>query len=151
LEKKSGRVAVIVRALYGLKSSGAAWHTFFAQSLTDLGFVPCKEADPDVWRRVSRRKQEDNSQYYEYILVYVDDCLIVSEEPKVILSRLEDDYKYRLKDVGPPTRFLGAIIGRTTLEDGFETWYISAESYLEKAIKAIEERFGKLDTLFSSR
>jgi Reverse transcriptase (RNA-dependent DNA polymerase) len=40
--EEAGRVAVIVRALYGLKSSGVAWHAFFAQSLTDLGFISTK-------------------------------------------------------------------------------------------------------------
>ena len=44
-----GKIALIVRALYGLKGSGAAWHTHFAQHLSDLGFIPCK-SDPDVWR-----------------------------------------------------------------------------------------------------
>jgi Reverse transcriptase (RNA-dependent DNA polymerase) len=39
--EEAGQVAVIVRALYGLKSSGAAWHAFFAQSLCDLGFTSC--------------------------------------------------------------------------------------------------------------
>jgi Reverse transcriptase (RNA-dependent DNA polymerase) len=34
-------VAVIVRELYGLKSSGAAWHACFAQLLVDLGFIFC--------------------------------------------------------------------------------------------------------------
>jgi Reverse transcriptase (RNA-dependent DNA polymerase) len=43
-------VALIVRALYGLKSSGAAWHDFVAQSLTDLGFISCK-SNPDAWYR----------------------------------------------------------------------------------------------------
>jgi hypothetical protein len=33
-----GRVAVITRALYGLKSSGAAWRNLFAGALSDVGF-----------------------------------------------------------------------------------------------------------------
>jgi hypothetical protein len=89
----------------------------------------------------------DGTKFYEYILVYVDDCLVVGTNPKEVLNLLESDYKYRLKDVGPPTRFLGARIGTVTLE-GQDTWFISAEAYLEKAIATIEERFGKLDTLF---
>jgi Reverse transcriptase (RNA-dependent DNA polymerase) len=38
---EAGRVAIIVRALYGLKSSGTALHAFLAQSLLDLGFHSC--------------------------------------------------------------------------------------------------------------
>jgi hypothetical protein len=40
---------VLPSLLYGLKTSGAAWHAFFAQSLHDLSFTPCC-SDPDVWR-----------------------------------------------------------------------------------------------------
>jgi hypothetical protein len=43
-----GRFAVNCRALYGLKSSGAAWHSSFAGTLNDLGFTSSL-ADPDVW------------------------------------------------------------------------------------------------------
>jgi hypothetical protein len=79
--------------------------------------------------------------------VYVDDCLIVSENPKAILKCLETEFKYRLKDVGPPARFLGAKIEKVAL---FVTiyWMISEESYLEKAMTSVEKTFGKLDTLF---
>jgi hypothetical protein len=33
--------------------------------------------------------------------------------------------------------------------NGQDLWYISAESYLEKVIMAVEARFVKLDTLFT--
>ena len=36
-----GRPAFIVRALYGLKSSGARWHDHMASSLRSLKFVGC--------------------------------------------------------------------------------------------------------------
>ncbi len=142
----AGRIAKIVRALYGLKSSGAAWHTHFAQSLTDLGFKPTR-ADPDVWLRPQTR--QDNSKYYEYFLVYVDDCLVISENPQSILDSLHSDYNYRLKDVHPPTRFLGAQIDKIGI-DGQDYWYISAELYLSKVLPTIEERFGKLERLFAT-
>jgi hypothetical protein len=81
------------------------------------------------------------------VLVYVDDLLVISERPEEILTRLSEEQRYRLKDVGTPTRFLGAKIGKKTF-DGLEYWYLSAEAYLEKALNTVEERFGKLDTLF---
>ena len=140
-----GKTVIIVRALYGLKSSGAAWRSHFAQSLRDLGFESCL-ADPDVWRRSAVKK--DGSKYYEYVLVYVDNQLTVSENPQEIINALKGEpFKYEMKDIGEPTRYLGATIGKYELED-FVTWYISAEDYLEKAIPNIEERFGKLETLF---
>jgi Reverse transcriptase (RNA-dependent DNA polymerase) len=140
---EAGRLATIVRALYGLKSSGAAWHNHFAQSLNDLNFLSCR-SDPDVWRRAASKP--DGTTYYEYILVYVDDCLIVSLDPQTILNTLQDEYKYRLKDVGPPKRFLGADIGQRKI-GGVDRWFISAETYLKKSFIAIEALFrGHIDT-----
>jgi Reverse transcriptase (RNA-dependent DNA polymerase) len=110
---ESNRVAILVRALYGLKSSGAAWHACFAQSLFDLGFVSC-QSDPDIWRRGATKK--DGLKYFEYVLVYVDDLLVISEEPDGILEPLSEEYKYRLKDVGTPTCFLGAKIGKKSVD-----------------------------------
>ena len=39
---------LVVRALYRLKSSGAAFRAFLAETLYDLGYRPSM-ADPDVW------------------------------------------------------------------------------------------------------
>ncbi len=140
-----GKMVIIVRALYGLKSSGAAWRAHFAKSLEDLGFFPCY-ADMDVWRRPAERK--DKTPYYEYILVYVDDQLTISEDPKNITDALQaPPFNYELKGVGPPTRYLGVTIGDYMLGT-YKTKYLSAEGYLEKAIPTIEERFGNLSELF---
>ena len=46
----AGKQAVIVRALYGLKSSGAAFRNHLAECMRHLGYIPC-EADPDLWMK----------------------------------------------------------------------------------------------------
>ena len=33
-----GKTAIIVRALYGLRTSGAAWRHHFAEAISDMGF-----------------------------------------------------------------------------------------------------------------
>jgi hypothetical protein len=43
-----GRTMLIVRVLYGLKSSSAAWYEHFANTLFNMNFKPFY-ADPDVW------------------------------------------------------------------------------------------------------
>ncbi len=47
-QEYQGRSVLIMRALYGLKSSGAAWRAHLANTLHQLGFSLCL-ADPDVW------------------------------------------------------------------------------------------------------
>ena len=49
---ESGCIMIVVRALYGLKSSGAAFRALLAETLYDLDYLPTK-ADPDVWIRLA--------------------------------------------------------------------------------------------------
>jgi Reverse transcriptase (RNA-dependent DNA polymerase) len=86
-DQNIGRKAIIVRALYGLKSSGAAWRACLAEVLRDqLGFQPCR-ANNDVWFRPAQRP--DGTRYYEYVLVYTDNILCLSCDPKSILCQLD--------------------------------------------------------------
>jgi Reverse transcriptase (RNA-dependent DNA polymerase) len=87
--ESAGRIAVIVKALYGLKSSGFAWRSHLAETLSSLGFTMCV-ADNDVWMRAATRK--DGTEYYEYVLVYTDDLLCISTNPMQILTCLDQHY-----------------------------------------------------------
>ena len=64
---------IVVRALYGLKSSGAAFRAFLANTVYDVGYTPFKD-DPDIWLRPAVKP--DGFEYYKMILFYVDDVLI---------------------------------------------------------------------------
>jgi Reverse transcriptase (RNA-dependent DNA polymerase) len=67
-----GRPCMIVRALYGLKSSGARWHDHMAQTLRDLAYKTCV-ADHDVWMKP--KVKPTGEEYWEYVLIYSDDIL----------------------------------------------------------------------------
>lgn len=63
--------------------------------------------DADVWLRPSTKS--DTFQYYEYVLFYVDDLLVLSNKAPSIMQALEDCY--RLKDgYAKPTWYLGAEV-----------------------------------------
>ena len=47
---EQGRVFIIARALYGLKSASASFRSFMAKKLDEIGFKSIP-ADPDVWIR----------------------------------------------------------------------------------------------------
>ena len=143
-----GKVLILVRALYGLKSAGAAYRHHFAQTLTDLGFESCY-GDADVWRRAATKPNGD--EYYEYILTYVDDCLVISHKCLEINNALKREYGFTLKDEGPPSRYLGAKVGRFHLGGDQEAWYMSADLYLEKTIQEVEKKWGKLEQAFKNR
>ena len=77
-----GKIAVIVRALYGGKSANVDYWRHVRHAMTELGFQSCK-ADPYVWFRPSIKS--DGTDYYQYVLIYTDDILAIMEEPERFL------------------------------------------------------------------
>jgi hypothetical protein len=104
---KESPPVMIVRALYGLRSSGTRWHDHLAATLQEAGFKACK-ADADVWMRPAIKA--DGSKYYKYVLCYIDDILIVLEWPKRIMESVEAKYVLEAGSVGEPTAYLGAKV-----------------------------------------
>lgn len=102
-----GETIIIVRALYGLKSSSAAWRAHLAGTLVSLGFISCL-ADPDVWLRPATKP--DGTTYYEYLLAYVDDILVLSTNPQNIMDGISSVYLMKDNSIGKPTRYLGADV-----------------------------------------
>ncbi len=45
--------AIVIQALYGLKSSGAAFRVHLAGCMHKLGYMSCP-ADPDLWLKAQR-------------------------------------------------------------------------------------------------
>jgi Reverse transcriptase (RNA-dependent DNA polymerase) len=131
-----GRIAVIVKALYGLRSSGYAWRSHLAETLRSMEFTMCL-ADNDVWMRKATRS--DGSPYWEYVLVYTDDILAVSLKPQAILDGLSDHYVLKEGSVGPPTQYLGAQVSRFSHphEPEKEYWAMSSEKYGKEAIRNV--------------
>jgi hypothetical protein len=52
-----GQSALIVRALYGLESAGAAFRAHLPSCMRELGYMSCK-ADPDLWLKAETRQQD---------------------------------------------------------------------------------------------
>jgi hypothetical protein len=72
---EAGKNMLVKKALYGLKSSGAMFRAFLAETLDAMGYRP-SYADPDVWLQLAVKP--DGFEYYEYILCYVDNVLCIS-------------------------------------------------------------------------
>jgi len=125
-----GHTMVIVKALYGLRTSGARYHERFADTLRDLGFFPCKN-EPDLWMR-------DRGDHYEYICVYVDDLLAIMKNPQSFFDILRDKYKYKLKGVEEPKYHLGGNFERDP--DGTLAW--GANRYIGRMVENFEREFG---------
>jgi Reverse transcriptase (RNA-dependent DNA polymerase) len=138
LGEDEGKWVVITRAIYGLKSSGAAWRSMFAEALSmKIGFKPCA-ADPDVWMRPATKP--DGEDYYEYIQVYVDDILVLSHCPRAIMDRIGQSFDIKEASNKAPTEYLGADISRHTFEgDPISKWSMGSERYIKNALTNVTE------------
>ena len=63
----AGKSAIIVRALYCLKSVGASFQANLAQCMQELVSVPC-DADPDLWMKAKYRP-EDKLQLFLHLML----------------------------------------------------------------------------------
>ena len=77
-----GQTALIHCALYGGKAAGRDFRNHLRSCMEFLNFKSCL-ADPNIWMRPAIKS--DGNTYYEYILLYVDDALVVSENAESIL------------------------------------------------------------------
>ena len=81
--ENKGKKAIVKRALYGMKSSGGDFRNHLRDCMGHMGYKSCL-ADADLLMRPT--KLDNGTEYYEYILLYVNDCLVVSEYPDHVSS-----------------------------------------------------------------
>ena len=103
-----GKMALIVRALYGLKSASAAWRHHFFQSITQHLQYKSTIANPDVYYKAHSR--EDGSRYYSYLIIYVDDVLCIDVKPAATIKKISNIYRVKTESVKIPDIYLGMDI-----------------------------------------
>jgi hypothetical protein len=111
---EAGLPMIIKKALYGLKSSGAAFRAHLTETLDAMGYKP-SYADPDVWLR--KAVKPDGFKYYEYILCCVDGVLSISADPKKMMRRIQEDFKLKDDKIAEPDVYLGATIAKMSLDN----------------------------------
>ena len=133
---EKGKIMLVVRALYGLRSSGAAFRAFLAETLDNIGYRP-SYADPDVWMRPAVKA--NGFQYWEYVLCYVDDLLCISDNPDKTMNSIKKDFKLKDDKVEVPQYYLGATISKMYNAENVECWAMDSDKYCESAVNNIEE------------
>ena len=67
-------------------------------------------ADPDLWLKPELRLS-NGSEYYSYILCYVDDILCIRHDSMAVLNKLEKYFKLNPGSTGDPDMYLGPNFG----------------------------------------
>ena len=139
---EAGKIFLVVRALYGLKSAGGAFWALMRSVLRQMSFVPSK-ADPDIWMRPGTK--EDGTEYYQYIVAYVDDMIAIAEHAKAVLRELEKHFKFKKDKIEPPTDFLGAEVKHRTVpcDDTTMAWSMEGKKYITNSIINVEQNLAK--------
>ena len=132
-----------MRALYSLKSSIVAWRENLADTMRSMQFTMC-HADNNVWMR--KAIKPNGELYYEYILIYTDDILLLSFSPELIMNKIKGHYLVKPSSIKLSTVYLGNGIGLYPSSDGKKRWYLSADTYDKNALDnldrwAVEEDF----------
>ena len=70
------KVTMMHRVVYGGRTSGRDFRNHLRSCMQFINFTSCP-ADPDVW--MSPGIKSDGSKCYDYVLLYVDDAMVVSE------------------------------------------------------------------------
>jgi hypothetical protein len=99
-----GKVWRLRKALYGLKQAAQAWHAKLQSSLSTVGFM-VSLADPCLYIVSFDGKRV-------YLLVHVDDVLIVGHAPGVVHVKKEFSKLFDVRDLGDAAVFLGLQIVR---------------------------------------
>ena len=103
--ENEGKVALIHHALYGGKSAGRDFCNHLRSCMHFLGFTSCP-ADPDVWMHLAMKS--DGMSVYDYVLLYTDDTLVISENAESILkNEIGRYFEQKKESIGPPNLYLG--------------------------------------------
>ena len=77
------------------------------------------------------------------VLLYVDDCLVISFEADKALSEIGKYFQLKPNSIGPPKIYLGGKVIKVTLPNGVQAWSFSATQYVREAVKNVEKFMSK--------
>ena len=65
-------------------------------------------ANLDVWIRPGIKN--DGEDYYEYMLVYIDDILCINNKAMETMLKVSEDFKFKKDMIEPPDIYLGGKV-----------------------------------------
>ena len=138
--EEQGRITIVARALYGTKSSGQDFRNHLRYCMDHMQYKSCLN-NPDAW--MCEVVMDDGTKYYEYMLLYVDDTLCLSEHPKEALLELNKYFGLKKTKKGkpliePPTIYLGGKLSQVELPNGVVAWAASSSKYVQEAVRNLE-------------
>ena len=101
-----------------------------------LEFKPT-QGDGGVY--IKPQTKPNGDRYYEMLLVYVDDILIISHDTKPIIDGIASQFHLKEDRLRTPNQYLGATIKIYTEDSGSECWAMSSDEYVKAAVADVME------------
>jgi len=85
-----------------------------------------------------KARRDDGTEYYEYLLLYTDDCLCISKHPEEALREIDKYFSLKEKSIGPPKIYLGGKVSKVTLPSGVWACSFSSSQYVQETLKNVK-------------
>ena len=88
-------------------------------------------------------RSDDDFEYYEYVLLYVDNNLAISHDDMYVLDRMDKFFMMKKGSIGDPEIYLGEKLQKVPLDNGVFAWGMSPAKYVQEAVRNLEEHLTK--------
>jgi hypothetical protein len=72
-------------------------------------------------------------------LIYTDDILVISDNPRETLLKLNKYFLVKKGSLGKPGVYLGVKMMQTTLPNGAKAWGLGSSQYCQEAVSNVEK------------
>ena len=88
--------------------------------------------------------KSDGTPYYEWVLLYVDDTLAISENAEhIIRNEIGKYFEMKEASIGKPELYLGGRVNEVVLDNGAKAWSFSSSQYVQAAVKNVSDYLEK--------
>ena len=86
----------------------------------------------------------DGTEYYLYILCYVDDILVVHHDARPMLDCIDKFMKLNEGSVDDPDIYLGARLKKVQISQDVWVWSLSPSKYVQEAVRHFQKHLKKI-------
>ena len=91
-------------------------------------------------------KRLDNTAYWEYIILYVNDYLAISMNPQsIIKNEIVEYFQMKKALLGEPDIYLGEIVRKILNNPGVEFWVFTLLQYIQGVYKTLRRYLKKVN------
>ena len=112
--------------------AGRGFRNHLRDCMQHLGFKSSLP-EPDVW--MQEAVTAEGAEYWEYILLYTDNVLVISDTgEKTLWDGIGKYFQLKEESIGEPKIYLGGHMRKVTLENGQAAWDFGSYQYYQAAV-----------------